>query len=661
MRLSKTQQACRQRGLWPGGHKTELRDRLLRFEFNPRKLTDTDIHGPQGSPRPGGRAKGMSPRRKLSKDKKLSKGGGAGAAGQPLLVNRLMHDSAVTIDKIVKPVGLGDLAGELGANFVQNLTSFVKKYGCEVAVPAVEQELDEVLTEDYAGYRFKRCWVVQIEGAAADRMQLRIYENNAKKGCNHCTCSKWGEMPHTKSTYHVMVISESTLLERPVLALHGMLHANGFGHLIHVNGKEVGSAVSGTRLLDVWDGFCISVGARLVSVQDKSMKYGLHLRLIHALAYDHNWYGRWNYVFERGSYGNTFTDYRKALDLIRNMDIGALLKHEVASPPILTLLRQYHSADEIQQVSDLFRLTLDLLKSTRRDINKTVVASLLKDFTTSFLFGESHPEESAAEAPPRKVSPKRNMNVRKAAQVLLDCRWFVKDYGQYRQGGVPQVSGAAAGTARTSGGAASAATTAGAKAAKAPSKKQTHLRAWCSLPPHLDVQVCSITKQPIDEIVVPVDADLETLKAAAEKHFKAIYPPLSKFEARTIRFRDSTKPLAEHQIVQDIQRRRGLDIVFEIVGTGHNLNLVNGVDPSVKVQCVCGTCSDDGERMVACNACGTWLHTRCIGMHDAETIPGDYNLTDSLRVKCCKELKRGANRVPLPSVYYWGQEGGPPK
>ncbi len=29
------------------------------------------------------------------------------------------------------------------------------------------------------------------------------------------------------------------------------------------------------------------------------------------------------------------------------------------------------------------------------------------------------------------------------------------------------------------------------------------------------------------------------------------------------------------------------------------------------VACICGTADDDGERMVACDACGIWQHLRC--------------------------------------------------
>lgn len=49
------------------------------------------------------------------------------------------------------------------------------------------------------------------------------------------------------------------------------------------------------------------------------------------------------------------------------------------------------------------------------------------------------------------------------------------------------------------------------------------------------------------------------------------------------------------------------------------------------VSCRCGTRIDDGERMVACDMCGVWMHTRCQGMPDAEPIPDEF-----MCIKCVK-------------------------
>jgi len=42
------------------------------------------------------------------------------------------------------------------------------------------------------------------------------------------------------------------------------------------------------------------------------------------------------------------------------------------------------------------------------------------------------------------------------------------------------------------------------------------------------------------------------------------------------------------------------------------------------VSCRCGTHVDDGERMVACDVCGVWMHTRCQGMPDPHPLPDEF-------------------------------------
>lgn len=62
--------------------------------------------------------------------------------------------------------------------------------------------------------------------------------------------------------------------------LHGVIHANGYGHLLRVNGREGGSRVlSGSHIMNFWDRLCKVLGARKISVMDVSKKYG------------------WNYVY----------------------------------------------------------------------------------------------------------------------------------------------------------------------------------------------------------------------------------------------------------------------------------------------------------------------------------------------------------------------------
>ncbi|KAK8959255.1 PHD finger protein MALE MEIOCYTE DEATH 1 [Platanthera guangdongensis] len=47
--------------------------------------------------------------------------------------------------------------------------------------------------------------------------------------------------------------------------LHGILHLNGFGHLICINGYEGGSEfLSGHQIMDFWDRICTALQVRVV-------------------------------------------------------------------------------------------------------------------------------------------------------------------------------------------------------------------------------------------------------------------------------------------------------------------------------------------------------------------------------------------------------------
>lgn len=45
--------------------------------------------------------------------------------------------------------------------------------------------------------------------------------------------------------------------------LHGLIHSNGFGHLLSINGREGGSKfLSGREIMDLWDRICLNLRVR---------------------------------------------------------------------------------------------------------------------------------------------------------------------------------------------------------------------------------------------------------------------------------------------------------------------------------------------------------------------------------------------------------------
>ncbi|GFY93870.1 RING/FYVE/PHD zinc finger superfamily protein [Actinidia rufa] len=115
-------------------------------------------------------------------------------------------------------------------------------------------------------------------------------------------------------------------LEDTTHLLHGVVHTNGFGHLLRVNGREGGSRVlSGCRIMDFWDRLCKLLGVRKVSLLDVSKKYGLEYRLLYAITKGHPWYGDWGYEFGAGSFALTLDAYKTAVETLSKQPLSNYL------------------------------------------------------------------------------------------------------------------------------------------------------------------------------------------------------------------------------------------------------------------------------------------------------------------------------------------------
>ncbi|MCI03306.1 PHD finger protein, partial [Trifolium medium] len=154
-------------------------------------------------------------------------------------------------------------------------------------------------------------------------------------------------------------------MEENTHLLHGVIHSNGYGHLLTLNGKEGGSMLlSGSDIMGFWDRLCAAISVRKVSVMDLSKKFGLDYRLLHSIAKGHSWYGNWGYEFGTGSYALTKDAYNKAVDSLSNMPLSSFLfqdrgpRHHVQS---IISLYQSLAGTELLTMKDLFSFLLELV------------------------------------------------------------------------------------------------------------------------------------------------------------------------------------------------------------------------------------------------------------------------------------------------------------
>ena len=107
--------------------------------------------------------------------------------------------------------------------------------------------------------------------------------------------------------------------------LHGLIHSNGYGHLLRVNGREGGShSATGRQLTELWDVICHCLCAREVSVEDVSNKAGMELRVLYAAATKYTWYGLFGYEFGRGGYNITSTTWSRAVDTVHDASLSSI-------------------------------------------------------------------------------------------------------------------------------------------------------------------------------------------------------------------------------------------------------------------------------------------------------------------------------------------------
>ncbi|GMN28398.1 hypothetical protein TIFTF001_002017 [Ficus carica] len=123
----------------------------------------------------------------------------------------------------------------------------------------------------------------------------------------------------------------------------------------------------------------------------------------------------------------------------------------------------------------------------------------------------------------------------------------------------------------------------------------------------------------IAEIVhVPLHATLSDLKDAVECALRDTYCATEGIEV--VEF-DGLEEVENGEVLFG-RVESGTEIRVRGVGVDSEgpLRHQGGCD-AWKVVCKCGARDDDGERMVACDICEVWQHTRCCGIDDADTVP----------------------------------------
>jgi len=113
------------------------------------------------------------------------------------------------------------------------------------------------------------------------------------------------------------------------------------------------------------------------------------------------------------------------------------------------------------------------------------------------------------------------------------------------------------------------------------------------------------------------------LKLESSKAFQEVYLLFSRFRAEELCGYGSVDDTTQVKFLlgsTESVRVRGI-----CVGSNglSRFRMERGVERWT-VDCCCGAKDDDGERMLACDTCGVWRHTRCSGIEDSESVPAKF-------------------------------------
>ncbi|KAM7270556.1 hypothetical protein ACFE04_029770 [Oxalis oulophora] len=144
---------------------------------------------------------------------------------------------------------------------------------------------------------------------------------------------------------------------------------------------------------------------------------------------------------------------------------------------------------------------------------------------------------------------------------------------------------------------------------------------------------------PFECVTLKNHSTFDDLKREVERNFRNLYWGLKNFVAESmvnLKINAKGKDLVFGVV------EVGCKIVFQESANSNNLDKLiyeNGDISHQVVDCPCGATEDDGERMICCDICEVWQHTRCVRIPNNEEIPNIY-----LCNRCEQEI------VLLPSL-----------
>ncbi|KAI8538591.1 hypothetical protein RHMOL_Rhmol09G0116100 [Rhododendron molle] len=178
-----------------------------------------------------------------------------------------------------------------------------------------------------------------------------------------------------------------------------------------------------------------------------------------------------------------------------------------------------------------------------------------------------------------------------------------------------------------------------------PSKLEAGITSECTINSTIALRNDSCADGSIKNVMAPFEcfrlnsnATFDELKLHVEKRFSEIYCGLRSFVAQSVlnlnaKGSDSVFGLVEvggKVVFEGRNEEGGTDDIFE-----------GNQTTKLVVDCGCGAKENDGERMVTCDICEVWQHTRCVRIPNDQEIP-----TIFLCSRCEQDILLFPNSLP---------------
>ncbi|KAM0861455.1 hypothetical protein ACQ4PT_045883 [Festuca glaucescens] len=620
------------------------------------------------------------------------------------------------------------------ATFRANVRGFLALHASPAPAPA-EWEQEAVLGD--AGAMWQVGFRVDGEGEASV-VVMDVVEEDVPRArrvhCDHCTVAGWSRHPVCGKKYHFIIRNENmprcktcrrcglmvelfqtrcpscshgsglspdesedwnyVQIDNPRHLLHGVVHENGFGHLVRINGHEGGSSfLTGYQLMDFWDRVCRYLRVRKVSVMDVSKKFEVDYRVLHAVATGCSWYGQWGFKLGSGSFGITSETYCKAIENLSSVPLSHFFPHSrsprnqlqdtiafyqsLSKCPLTTFrdlflhvlglaanksvhnhLVTMHKKEIVYDVNlregnwtdEEIKRAVDVALKVLRAADRWVAMRSLKaatahpigspelvDYCLKTISGtrtfdgmvvvvHCNSETNTMEyrltnetmLPPKNASMPTQEHLlrdikflydallcphtmhpykpeqihdqaKRSAMILLDSKQFLNHY-DLEEDFLPQ--------------------------------NQSVLHIWCQV--ELLDQVDDPPSLPAELLTLPQTATVADLKMEAMRTFRDVYLMLQSFVPNQLL--DCPTAGDTTQVKLLFGAKGTVHIQGRCVGGERRVaiyRMERGVDKWT-VNCSCGAMDDDGERMLSCDSCHVWQHTRCAGISDFDQVPKRY-------------------------------------